>query len=139
MDLGLSDQAAVLRRFYRERWFNGNETSNADTCKDEQIASIDAHFRNRVLKEYEHPEDLLRQRDKITALPGQPQVDFDQYGGYITVSAKTRRSFFYYFVEAPKNKESLPLMLWLNGGTLNIKYLRVKHLVVFLGFQLQVF
>jgi serine carboxypeptidase-like clade 2 len=55
--------------------------------------------------------------DKIRALPGQPQgVDFDQYGGYVTVDQKNGRALFYYFVEAPSGAAEKPLVLWLNGG-----------------------
>ncbi|KAK1360499.1 Carboxypeptidase [Heracleum sosnowskyi] len=61
-------------------------------------------------------DDGSKEKDKIEKLPGQPPVDFDQYGGYITVNQSAGRAFFYYFVEAPQNKESLPLLLWLNGG-----------------------
>ncbi|KAL3634765.1 hypothetical protein CASFOL_021819 [Castilleja foliolosa] len=55
--------------------------------------------------------------DKISKLPGQPNVDFQQYSGYITVDEKQERSYFYYFVEAETNiPASKPLVLWLNGG-----------------------
>ncbi|KAM0895118.1 hypothetical protein ACQ4PT_024044 [Festuca glaucescens] len=55
--------------------------------------------------------------DKITALPGQPpRVNFDQYSGYVTVSEEHFRELFYYFVEAPYEPASKPLILWLNGG-----------------------
>ncbi|KAM0834473.1 hypothetical protein ACQ4PT_063581 [Festuca glaucescens] len=53
----------------------------------------------------------------IRALPGQPQgVDFDQYGGYVTVGEENGRALFYYFVEAPSGAAEKPLVLWLNGG-----------------------
>ncbi|KAL3634732.1 hypothetical protein CASFOL_021786 [Castilleja foliolosa] len=55
--------------------------------------------------------------DKISKLPGQPNVNFQQYSGYITVDEKRERSYFYYFVEAEtKIPASKPLVLWLNGG-----------------------
>ncbi|MCO5612161.1 hypothetical protein L7F22_066423 [Adiantum nelumboides] len=54
--------------------------------------------------------------DLITALPGQPNVSFAQYAGYITIDAAAGRSFFYYFAEA-NEPSSQPLTLWLNGGT----------------------
>ncbi|KAL8227827.1 hypothetical protein R6Q57_015411 [Mikania cordata] len=62
------------------------------------------------------PQDGLKEKDKISRLPGQPFVKFDQYGGYVTVSESGGRAFYYYFVEAEMSKESLPLLLWLNGG-----------------------
>ncbi|KAK1631485.1 hypothetical protein QYE76_005800 [Lolium multiflorum] len=55
--------------------------------------------------------------DKIMALPGQPpRVNFDQYSGYVMVSEEHFRELFYYFVEAPYEPASKPLILWLNGG-----------------------
>ncbi|CAM0949173.1 unnamed protein product [Alopecurus aequalis] len=55
--------------------------------------------------------------DKITALPGQPEgVDFNQYGGYVTVDEENGRALFYYLVEAPQGAAEKPLVLWLNGG-----------------------
>uniref|UniRef100_A0ACD6A5X5 Uncharacterized protein n=1 Tax=Avena sativa TaxID=4498 RepID=A0ACD6A5X5_AVESA len=64
---------------------------------------------------YDHA--ALKAADKIPALPGQPEgVDFDQYGGYVTVNASNGRALFYYFVEAPGDAAAKPLLLWLNGG-----------------------
>lgn len=54
--------------------------------------------------------------DKITSLPGQPAVNFQQYAGYITVDSHKQRNLFYYFVQAESNPDSKPLVLWLNGG-----------------------
>ncbi|CAB4316692.1 unnamed protein product [Prunus armeniaca] len=58
----------------------------------------------------------LPEADKITSLPGQPQVSFQQYAGYVTVDEKQQRALFYYFVEAETDAASKPLVLWLNGG-----------------------
>lgn len=58
--------------------------------------------------------------DKIITLPGQPPVKFQQYGGYITIDEKQHRALFYYFVEAEVDPASKPLVLWLNGGMLNV-------------------
>ncbi|CAA0816639.1 Serine carboxypeptidase-like 40 [Striga hermonthica] len=58
-----------------------------------------------------------KRNDLIEHLPRQPQVPFQQYGGYVTVDVAAGRSLFYYFVEAdPKISCKLPLVLWLNGG-----------------------
>ncbi|KAH9774214.1 serine carboxypeptidase-like 45 [Citrus sinensis] len=54
--------------------------------------------------------------DRITALPGQPEVGFQQYSGYVTVDEKKQRALFYYFAEAETDPASKPLVLWLNGG-----------------------
>ncbi|CAI9769456.1 unnamed protein product [Fraxinus pennsylvanica] len=62
------------------------------------------------------PQNEMKEKDRIEKLPGQPPVRFKQYGGYITVDQKAGRAFYYYFAEAKHSKESLPLLLWLNGG-----------------------
>lgn len=68
------------------------------------------------------PQAGLMQTDKIDALPGQPAgVDFDQYAGYVMVDPETQTKLFYYFVEAPQNSATKPLVLWLNGGKYNAK------------------
>ncbi|KAB1222167.1 Serine carboxypeptidase-like 43 [Morella rubra] len=54
--------------------------------------------------------------DKIKSLPGQPQVSFQQFSGFITIDKKQQRALFYYFVEAERDPASKPLVLWLNGG-----------------------
>ncbi|CAI0442997.1 unnamed protein product [Linum tenue] len=54
--------------------------------------------------------------DKIAKLPGQPEVSFQQYAGYVLVHETQQRKLFYYFVEAATNSTSKPLVLWLNGG-----------------------
>ncbi|KAM3246321.1 serine carboxypeptidase-like 45 isoform X1 [Capsicum annuum] len=58
----------------------------------------------------------LSHPDKVIKLPGQPQVGFQQFSGYVTVDDKKQRSLFYYFVEAETDPASKPLVLWLNGG-----------------------
>ncbi|KAK9049087.1 hypothetical protein SSX86_031946 [Deinandra increscens subsp. villosa] len=54
--------------------------------------------------------------DLVARLPGQPDVGFRQYAGYIDVDLKAGRSLFYYFVEADGDADRKPLSLWLNGG-----------------------
>ncbi|GAA0175326.1 serine protease [Lithospermum erythrorhizon] len=67
-----------------------------------------------------HPQEGCKERDRIERLPGQPEVEFEQYGGYVTVNQSAGTAFYYYFVEAQPqhhaNKSTLPLLLWLNGG-----------------------
>lgn len=60
--------------------------------------------------------NTLSEADKISALPEQPPVKFQQYGGYITVDELQKRALFYYFVEAEVEPASKPVVLWLNGG-----------------------
>ncbi|XP_065633787.1 serine carboxypeptidase-like 40 [Quercus suber] len=63
-----------------------------------------------------HHQEGLKEKDRIERLPGQTQVNFSQYGGYVTVDKSAGRALYYYFVEAQHSKDSLPLLLWLNGG-----------------------
>ncbi|VFQ81811.1 unnamed protein product [Cuscuta campestris] len=61
---------------------------------------------------YGYPEE-----DLVVGLPGQPEVTFLQYAGYVDTDERAGRSLFYYFVEADrKDAHNLPLTLWLNGG-----------------------
>jgi serine carboxypeptidase-like clade 2 len=54
--------------------------------------------------------------DRIRRLPGQPEVSFGQYSGYVGVDDGGKRALFYYFVEADVDPASKPVVLWLNGG-----------------------
>lgn len=58
-----------------------------------------------------------KEKDRIVSLPGQHQVSFAQYGGYVTVDPLAGSAYYYYFVEAHgSSTDSFPLLLWLNGG-----------------------
>ncbi|KAK1288542.1 Serine carboxypeptidase-like 42 [Acorus calamus] len=54
--------------------------------------------------------------DLVARLPGQPDVGFKQFAGYVDVDVKAGRSLFYYFAEAEADADNKPLTLWLNGG-----------------------
>lgn len=54
--------------------------------------------------------------DEILKLPGQPQVGFRQFSGYVEVDENNEKALFYYFVESHSDPASKPLVLWLNGG-----------------------
>ncbi|KAK8966245.1 Serine carboxypeptidase-like 44 [Platanthera guangdongensis] len=56
------------------------------------------------------------EEDLVVGLPGQPEVDFRQFAGYVDVDEKTGKSLFYYFAEADEDPDKKPLTLWLNGG-----------------------
>ncbi|KAI5446101.1 hypothetical protein KIW84_014084 [Lathyrus oleraceus] len=58
----------------------------------------------------------VKENGRIKKLPGQPFVKFSQFGGYVTLDKLSGSAFYYYFVEAHQSKETLPLLLWLNGG-----------------------
>jgi len=65
----------------------------------------------------------LPEADKISNLPGQPHVKFQQYSGYFSVDNQNQRALFYYFVEAEKHPTSKPVVLWLNGGIYKILFI----------------
>jgi len=104
-----ASQEDQLRKFIRSR---RDSRSDKGTFKVSNIG-------HRVSTRFSDSEQsALKAADKITALPGQPDdVDFDQYSGYVTVDKENGRALFYYFVEAPQDASTKPLLLWLNGGT----------------------
>ncbi|XP_015892154.3 serine carboxypeptidase 24 [Ziziphus jujuba] len=57
-----------------------------------------------------------REIDRISVLPGQPPVPFNQFSGYVTVNEQDGRALFYWLTEATTFPEKKPLVLWLNGG-----------------------
>ena len=54
--------------------------------------------------------------DRISSLPGQPKVSFQQFSGYVTVNEAAGRALFYWLTEAAHDPLSKPLVVWLNGG-----------------------
>lgn len=58
-----------------------------------------------------------QEADRVHRLPGQPEVSFRQYAGYVTVNESHGRALFYWFFEATQEPDKKPLLLWLNGGT----------------------
>ncbi|KAJ4978010.1 hypothetical protein NE237_008790 [Protea cynaroides] len=70
----------------------------------------------RLFTSAEILETSSSEADRISELPGQPKVSFQQFSGYITVDEKQERALFYYFVEAETDPASKPLVVWLNGG-----------------------
>jgi serine carboxypeptidase-like clade II len=65
---------------------------------------------------YAEKQAGLMEKDRISSLPGQPNVDFAQYSGYVYLDSKHEEGLFYYLVESPQNSSTNPLLLWLNGG-----------------------
>lgn len=57
-----------------------------------------------------------KEEDLVVGLPGQPNVSFAHYAGYVTVNESHGRALFYWFFEAASDPASKPLLLWLNGG-----------------------
>uniref|UniRef100_A0A6M2E8R7 Carboxypeptidase n=1 Tax=Populus davidiana TaxID=266767 RepID=A0A6M2E8R7_9ROSI len=68
--------------------------------------------------DFELTQDVIarQEADRVIRLPGQPEVTFKQYAGYVTVNESHGRALFYWFFEAIENPEEKPLLLWLNGG-----------------------
>ncbi|KAK6931736.1 Peptidase S10, serine carboxypeptidase, partial [Dillenia turbinata] len=68
-------------------------------------------------REHLSQEILCKQKaDRVIGLPGQPQVNFAHYSGYVTVNESHGRALFYWFFEATHKPQEKPLLLWLNGG-----------------------
>ncbi|CAN8311970.1 unnamed protein product [Cochlearia groenlandica] len=63
-----------------------------------------------------HRSLLDNERDLVTDLPGQPDVSFKHYAGYVPVDKSNGRAMFYWFYEAMDLPKEKPLVLWLNGG-----------------------
>ncbi|XP_047259720.1 serine carboxypeptidase-like 40 [Capsicum annuum] len=88
--------------------------------KRDSTIDNNSHFSSTIdflqLDKFVLSQKWLKHKDQIKRLPGQPQVKFKQYGGYVTVNESAGRALYYYFVEADQNSKSLPLLLWLNGG-----------------------
>ncbi|XP_057958558.1 serine carboxypeptidase-like 40 [Malania oleifera] len=98
-------QEEALRHFYKVK-LQKNSTMEKELKPTQFI--VDTAKTSSEIK--------LKKHDKIKRLPGQPFVDFSQYGGYVVVDKIAGRALYYYFVEAQHSKHSLPLLLWLNGG-----------------------
>ncbi|KAI8027657.1 Serine carboxypeptidase-like 40 [Camellia lanceoleosa] len=101
-------QSEALDDLYRGKL---KKNSAIDTSLFEAIRHVDG------VEVY--PQEGLKERDRIVRLPGQPNVEFTQYGGYVTLNESAGRAFYYYFVEAQgqqQSNHSLPLLLWLDGG-----------------------
>ncbi|KAJ8618556.1 hypothetical protein MRB53_014742 [Persea americana] len=64
----------------------------------------------------ESGEDLQREADRVTDLPGQPPAKFQHYAGYVKLRREDEKALFYWFFEADGGIKEKPLVLWLNGG-----------------------
>ncbi|XP_076904593.1 serine carboxypeptidase 1-like [Bidens hawaiensis] len=102
--------------------------------KDNQISNLKKLIKSRRSRNPPHAESWTKQdvsnlspyytipqqgsmkADRIDKLPGQPEVNFEHYAGYVTVDPDAGRALFYYFAESPDNSSTKPLVLWLNGG-----------------------
>jgi serine carboxypeptidase-like clade 2 len=120
-----ASQEDQLRKFIRSR-------RDSRRSSDQGSFKVSNYIRHRVASSLlstsssDSEQSALKAADKITALPGQPDgVDFDQYSGYVTVDERNGRALFYYFVEAPQDASTKPLLLWLNGGTITKLYIYI--------------
>ncbi|WVZ01832.1 hypothetical protein V8G54_022638 [Vigna mungo] len=99
-------QLQTLNKLQKSMFFRGISQTDRSEFEVEEV----------VLDGIVDSQKGLKENDRIGKLPGQPQVSFSQYGGYVTVDKVAGRAFYYYFVEAQRSKHTLPLLLWLNGG-----------------------
>ncbi|XP_060217406.1 serine carboxypeptidase-like 40 isoform X1 [Lycium barbarum] len=109
---GIKTQSEALSQLYKAKL---KQNSNIDRSHFDANLD-DLQYLHTASKKTVVSQEGLKENDKIQKLPGQPPVKFEQYGGYVTVDESAGRAFYYYFVEAQHSKESLPLLLWLNGG-----------------------
>lgn len=62
------------------------------------------------------------EQDLVMGLPGQPEVGFRHYAGYVRVRPEDEKALFYWFFEADvagvSSSNTKPVLLWLNGGKL---------------------
>nr|XP_029147286.1 serine carboxypeptidase-like 40 isoform X2 [Arachis hypogaea] len=110
-------QVQALNNLHKSKFKTSSSSSQDVTHRSE--------FEVEELLNYDDVIDSqegLKEKDRILKLPGQPQVKFSQYGGYVTVDKSNGRAFYYYFVEAQNSKDTLPLLLWLNGAA-NVLFL----------------
>ncbi|KAK1262577.1 Serine carboxypeptidase-like 34 [Acorus gramineus] len=56
-----------------------------------------------------------READLVHGLPGQPEIKFRQYAGYVTVDESHGKALFYWYFEAQSKPQERPVLLWLNG------------------------
>ncbi|CAK7330954.1 unnamed protein product [Dovyalis caffra] len=113
---GIMNQGEALDNLYKAKF---SRDSSVDTSPFEVIDTNQFEVMNMLLdKSKVRPRrEGSKERDRIKMLPGQPHVKFSQYGGYVTANESAGTAFYYYFVEADRHsKQSLPLLLWLNGG-----------------------
>jgi len=99
-------QLQALNKLQKSKFLRENSESGRSEFEVEEV----------VVDGIVDSQEGLKEKDRIGRLPGQPQVSFSQYGGYVTVDKSAGRAFYYYFVEAQRSKHTLPLLLWLNGG-----------------------
>lgn len=109
------NQKQALDALYKSKFFkNSNAAVSEELFVNDAVKNADDFL--PAVEIYD--QTGLKRQDRIGRLPGQPpRAKLSQYGGYVTVDKSAGRAFYYYFVEAPHNKNSLPLLLWLNGGT----------------------
>lgn len=114
------NQKEALDALYKAKFFKNSKAARGFSSQllvnSESATTTTTNNQNAENVEI-YDQTGMKKQDKIVRLPGQPpNVRLSQYGGYVTVNKSAGRAFYYYFVEAPHNKKSLPLLLWLNGG-----------------------
>ncbi|CAL0310995.1 unnamed protein product [Lupinus luteus] len=101
-----SKQGIVFNKFQKSKYKVDSQIDRRDF--NAQEVEVDNHIL--------HSQKGLKEKDRIDKLPGQPRVNFSQYGGYVTTDKLAGRALYYYFVESQHSKQKMPLLLWLNGG-----------------------
>ncbi|GMH05420.1 hypothetical protein Nepgr_007260 [Nepenthes gracilis] len=68
-----------------------------------------------LLAKEQGPESLAN-KDLVTNLPGQPDVSFWKYAGYVTADEHNGRELCYWFYEALTQPDDKPFGLCLDGA-----------------------
>lgn len=114
-------QTKQLEKLLKFSKFSKFSNSNFDSL---QFSLFDSFSENGTSSSvYVEDQAGLMEKDKIFSLPGQPNVNFSQYSGYVYLDSKHEEALFYYLVESPQNSPAKPLLLWLNGGKSDMELL----------------
>ncbi|KAE9584377.1 putative carboxypeptidase D [Lupinus albus] len=70
-----SKQGQVFDKFQKSKYKVDSQIDTSDFNSQEVV--VDNHI--------VHSQKGLQEKDKIVKLPGQPHVNFSQYGGYVTI------------------------------------------------------
>lgn len=81
-----------------------------------------------------HKIQAIQDADRVTELPGQTLVKFQQYSRCVTIDENYGKALFYWFFEATQKPEKKPLLLWLNGDNRSLD-VQGDNLVLQMGCQ----
>lgn len=129
IQIDAKNQKQALDALYKSKFFKNSAAVSSELLVQSSEVSDHRNADDSLPTVEIYDQSGVKRKDKIERLPGQPlNVKLSQYGGYVTIDKSAGRAFYYYFVESSHNKKSLPLLLWLNGGTNFSKFDLIKLL-----------